>query len=309
MNLWQGLESITTPLPASSVAIGTFDGLHRGHQALISACVADAHAHGRLAVVFTFDRHPAEIIAPDRVPGYLAPPEQRMEIIRSLGADELVIARFTPRFRQLSPESFLRFVVSGILGAEAVFVGEDFRFGCNQEGNVAYLREAQERLCFRLEVLESVRVGSERVSSSQIRQLLQGGHLGKALEMLGHPYVLSATVVEGEKLGRKLGFPTANLQPVLAQVIPADGVYAVWVEWGGRRWKGACSIGLRPTVGGTQRTIEIYLLDFFGELYGERVSVEFVTRLRDEMKFDTLEALVQQIKRDVEQVQQVLRSS
>lgn len=306
MNVWQGLESIATPFPASSVAIGTFDGLHRGHQALITACVADAHANGRPAVVFTFDRHPAEIIAPDRVPGYLAPPEQRIEIIRLLGADDLLIARFTPRFRELSPESFLRFVVSGILGAEAVFVGEDFRFGRNQEGNVAYLREAQERLCFRLSVLEPVRVGSERASSSRVRQLLRQGHLAEALEMLGHPYVLRATVVEGEKLGRKLGYPTANLKPVLAQVIPADGIYAVWVEWRGRRWKGACSIGVRPTVGGTQHTIEVYLLDFSGNLYGEKVSVEFVARLRDEIKFDTLEALVQQMERDVEKAEEVL---
>lgn len=306
MKVWQGLDSITTPFPASSVAIGTFDGLHQGHQALIAAAVADARAQDRAAVVFTFDRHPAELTAPDRVPGYLTTPKQRVEILSALGVDDLVIARFDERFRELSPESFLRFVVYGILGARAIFVGEGFRFGRNQEGDTDYLRAAQERYGFALTVLEPVLVDGERASSTRVRQCLRAGDIEGAQRILGHPYVLSGIVVEGERLGRQLGFPTANLRLTQAQVVPADGVYAVWAEWRGRRWKGACSIGVRPTVGGTERTIEVYLLDFSGDLYGETLDVEFVARLREEMQFPSLEALVEQIVRDVAQVEAML---
>jgi len=306
MRVWQGLETITTPFPASSVAIGTFDGLHRGHQALIAAAIADARAKGRQAVVFTFDRHPAELVAPDRVPGYLSTPKQRVEILTALGVDDLVIARFDEKFRELSPESFLRFVVYGILGARALFVGPDFRFGCNHAGDVEYLRGAQDRYGFAVNVLDPVLVDGERASSTRVRQCLRAGDIEGAQRVMGHRYALSGTVVEGEKLGRELGYPTANLRLTRAQVVPADGIYAVWVEWNGRRCKGACSIGVRPTVGGTERVIEVYLLDFTGDLYGETLELEFVARLREERKFDSLDALREQIARDVMQVDKLL---
>lgn len=317
MRIWEGLESIDTPLEASTVAIGMFDGVHIGHQALIAAAVEDGRVHRRPSVVFTFDRHPAEQIAPDRFPGYLTTPEQRRRLIAALGPDHLVIARFDERFRQLSPEGFLRFVLVGILGAEAVFVGEDFRFGCNQAGDVAYLREAQARWDFALEVIPPVLVNGEKASSTRTRTLLRAGDIPGVEAILGHPYRLVGTVIEGERLGRRLGYPTANLRLSIPQVVPSDGIYAVWVEIpsalarsatqdGRRRYKGACSIGMRPTVGGTTRTIEVYLLDFSGDLYGETLEMEFVARLRDELKFDSLEALVEQMRRDVSQVERML---
>jgi riboflavin kinase/FMN adenylyltransferase len=306
MRTWQGLETVTTPFPTSTVAIGRFDGVHRGHQALISRAVEDAHTHGRPAVVFTFDRHPAELIAPDRAPGYLSTPEQRAELIASLGADHLVVAHFDERFRELSPEAFMHFVLSGILGAKSVFVGADFRFGHDQSGDVNSLREAEERLGFKTTVLEPILVNGKKAASSDIRDLLRDGELQAALEMLGHAYTLTGRVVEGQKLGRTLGYPTANLQLEINQVVPEDGIYAVWVHYTGQRYKGACSIGMRPTVGGTERTIETFILDFNADLYGRRLDIEFMSRLRDELKFDSLEALVEQIALDVEEVRVVL---
>ncbi len=306
MNVWCGLDSIYPPLGTCMVAIGVFDGLHVGHQALISAAVRDAREQGRHAAVFTFDRHPAELLAPEHVPGYLTTPEQRARIFSGLGVDDLVIARFDERLRDLSPEAFLRFVVKGVLGAEAVYVGSDFHFGRGQEGDTEYLREAQERLGIRATVLEPVLVDGEKASSSRVRSLLREGDLSTALAVLGHAYALVGTVVEGQKLGRRLGFPTANIRLEMAQVVPADGIYAVWVDVEGSRYRGACSIGVRPTVGGTERTLEVYLLDFDGDLYGRHLSVEFVERLRDELKFDSLEALVEQMGRDVEQARDVL---
>ncbi len=306
MQVWQDLESITKPFEKATVAIGVFDGLHLGHQELVRQAVADARSHGRQSVVFTFDRHPAELIAPERAPGYLTTPPQRSEILAGLGIDHLAIARFDDRFRSLSPESFLRFVAKGVLGAQAVFVGNDFRFGCNQSGDVGYLREAQDRLGFQLFVLVPVVVGGERASSSRVRELLRVGDIPGAEAILGHPFVLSGVVVAGEKLGRKLGWPTANLQLELPLVIPADGIYAGWVYVHGQRYKGACSIGIRPTVGGKERSIEAYLIGYSGDLYGEPIDLQPVKRLRDEIKFDSLEALTEQIARDVADVDALL---
>jgi riboflavin kinase/FMN adenylyltransferase len=306
MHVWVGLESIPEPFSAASVAIGTFDGVHRGHQALISAAVADARAHGRPSLVFTFDRHPSELLTPERAPGYLCTPAQRQQWIEELGVDHLVIARFDSSLREMTPEAFLRDILTKRLGARAVLVGEGFRFGRNQEGDIAFLEAQQERLGYTLHVLAPVLVGGERASSSRIRTLLRRGDLEAAEAILGRPYALTGVVVEGEKLGRRLGYPTANLRPVAPMVVPADGIYAVRVRWRERRAKGACSIGMRPTVGGTQRTIEVFLLDFSGDLYGETLEIEFAARLRDELRFQTLEALVEQMGRDVAQVSDLL---
>lgn len=306
MRVWRGLESIRQPFAASTVAIGMFDGLHVGHRALIEAACQDARACGRPLAVFTFDRHPAELLAPDRVPGYLTTPAQRLALFEAWGVDDLVIARFDERLRQLSPEAFLRFVVVGVLGARAVFVGFDFRFGRDQAGDASTLREAADRLGFAVHVLDPVLVDGEKASSSRIRQLLRAGELRAALRVLGHPYLLEGIVVEGLRLGRKLGFPTANLQLERAQVVPADGIYAVWAEVEGTRWKGACSIGVRPTLGGTDRAIEAHLIGCNQDLYGQRITLDFVERIRDQRKFQSLEALAEQIGRDLEQAERVL---
>jgi riboflavin kinase/FMN adenylyltransferase len=309
MKTYFGLEAVCPPIARSSVAIGRFDGMHLGHQSLIRTMVEDARAHGREAVVFTFDRHPAELLAPDKVPGYLQTLEQRAAVIEGLGVDTLVVAVFNERFRSLSPEAFLHFVVSGQVGAEAVFVGEDFRFGRSAEGAIDLLRSAEERYGYRTHVHPAVLVDGEKAASTRVRELLRDGEVEKAARMLGRPYALSGTVERGQQLGRTLGYPTANLRLTVAQVAPAHGIYAVWTQAAGARRMGACSIGVRPTVGGTSRTIETYLLDFSGDLYDQPMEVEFVARLRDEEKFDGLEALVAQMDRDVAGARRILSAA
>ncbi len=308
MHVWQGLESIKQPFDAVSVAVGMFDGLHVGHQSLIRAAVEDARRQSRPSVVFTFDRHPAELIAPDKAPGYLSTPRQRESLLRCLGVDHVVITRFDHRFRDLSPEAFLHFVLNGVLGARGVFVGEDFHFGRNQVGDVVYLREAQGRFGYTLRVHPPILVRGDRASSTQVRTLLRTGDIAAASEMLCHSYILNGVVVHGHKLGRKLGFPTANLKLNRPQVIPANGIYAVWGHVKDERFMGACSIGVRPTVGGTDRTVETYLLDFNDDIYDTEMDIEFVSRLRDELKFESLEALVEQMDYDVRQARTILAS-
>jgi riboflavin kinase / FMN adenylyltransferase len=306
MKVWHGLESYPPSVPECAVCIGRFDGVHVGHKALICGAVDEARKHGWPSVVFTFDRHPAELFAPDRAPEYLTTLDQKVELIRALGPDHLLIAHFDERFRDLSPEAFLHFVVSGMLRARAVFVGEDFRFGYQHAGDVDYLRDGSSRFHFDTRVIPAVQVGGEKAASRRIRELLHEGSLETANRMLGHPYRIAGTVARGAQLGRKLGYPTANLQLAARQAVPKDGIYAVRAVIEGRKLPGACSIGLRPTVGGTDRTIETYLIDFEGDLYGQAMEVEFVKWLRDEEKFDSLETLVEQIAEDVEQAKAAL---
>ncbi|MGC8668760.1 MAG: bifunctional riboflavin kinase/FAD synthetase [Chthonomonadales bacterium] len=309
MEIWRGLGTIRHPFEASAVAIGVFDGIHLGHQALINAAVRDARAAGRPAVVFTFDRHPAELINPLHAPPCITPPTRREELMRSTGADHLVVARFDTRFRSLSPEAFLRFVLAGVLGCRSVFVGPDFRFGCDQAGTAEYLVEAGSRLAFAGHVIAPVMVDGERVSSTRIRELIQEGSVERASEFLGRPYALEGSVTRGDGLGKKLGFPTANIRPFTCQVIPGDGVYAAWVLWRGARYLGACSIGTRPTVGGTDRRIEVHVLDLDADLYGERLEVEFVARVRGQERFPCLEDLVERMQQDVVAIRRVLHNA
>jgi len=306
MEVWRGLGAVRSPFAESTVAIGVFDGIHLGHQELIAEAVKDARDSGRPSVVFTFDRHPAELISPFHAPPCITPPQRREALIGRLGADHLVVARFDDRFRSLSPEPFLRFVLVGVLGCRSVFVGPDFRFGRDHAGNTQYLVEAGSRLGFITHVIPPVLVDGERVSSTRIRELIQEGSVERAATFLGRPYVLEGSVVAGDGLGRTLGFPTANIQPCCRQVIPGDGVYAVWTLWHGERLRGACSVGDRPTVGGLDRRIEVHLLDRTADLYGERLEVEFVARLRGQQRFPRVEDLVAQMQKDVEAVRRIL---
>lgn len=306
MKIWNGLDSITHPLGPSSVAIGTFDGVHVGHRALIDIAVRDARANHRAAIVFTFDRRPADIIAPARAKGYLTTPGQREALIAARGVEHLVVAHFDQALRDMSPDSFLREVLAGPVGARTVMVGDGFRFGRNQAGGVDLLRESGTRHGFEVVVLPPVIVGDQKASSSRARHSVLSGDVAAAAAVLGRPFALAGAVVEGDRLGRTLGYPTANVEPGYPQVIPADGIYAVRVRFRGEVREGACSIGVRPTVGGRERRIEAFIFDFAGDLYGEEIEIAFVARLRDEVRFPSLEALVEQMGRDVADARRVL---
>lgn len=309
MKLFDGLDMLAEPLRASTVAIGTFDGIHVGHQAIICAAVQDAAAHHRQSLVFTFDRHPADLLAPDRAPDYLTTPLQRNRYVADLGVDGLVVAKFDRALANLSPDAFVDQILRTALGAKTIVVGDNFAFGRNRSGDVAFLEASQRKYGFMLTALQPVIVAGGPASSTRVRDLLRAGNIAEAQLVLGHPYWLAGTVIEGQKLGRQLGYPTANLSLQWRQVVPHDGIYAVSVRLEeGREVGGACSIGDRPTVEGAGRSIETYLLDFDEDLYGRSLEIRFVQRLRAEEKFETLEALRAQMARDVDQARVILAS-
>jgi riboflavin kinase/FMN adenylyltransferase len=312
MKLVEGLEAVQTPFDRSSVAIGTFDGVHLGHQAIIRRAVEDGRAHDRPSLVFTFDRHPLELLRPEAAPELLTTPEQRNALIAELGVDALIVARFDLTLANLSPDAFLADILKGLLGAEAIVEGANFSFGKDRAGDVAYLQHAQEAYRFTLHALEPVVVEGAPVSSTRIRERLRSGEIAAAERLLGHPYELVGQVIGGQKLGRTLGYPTANLALSYRQIAPADGIYAVTVRLDdGRELGGACSIGNRPTIEGAGRSIETYLFqrdgdDFHEDLYGRGMAIRFVRRLRAEEKFDSLQALVAQMARDVTEARNLL---
>jgi riboflavin kinase/FMN adenylyltransferase len=308
MIVFEGLGTVTKPFTSSTVAIGAFDGIHAGHQAIIRSAVSDAQKHNRTTVVFTFDRHPAEILRPERAPEYLTTPAQRTQLIKDLGADVLVIARFDLALAHLSPTLFVRTILKDLLGAESIVVGSDFRFGQDRAGDVQFLQGVSAELGFAVTALDPVVIGDRPASSTRIRELLQEGDISAAEQALAHPYLLAGQVVKGRQLGRELGFPTANLQRSWRQVVPKDGIYAVRVLLAdGREIDGACSIGTRPTIEADgERTIETYLLDFDEDIYGAEMEIRFVKYLRPEVKFDSLDALKSQMAADVEQARRAL---
>ena len=267
----------------------------------------DASVNSRQSLVFTFDRHPAELLAPERAPDYITTPAQRNRYVADLGIDGLVVAKFDRQLADLSPDAFIDQILHTALGATKIVVGDNFAFGRNRAGDAAFLEASQQKYGYSVTALEPVQIDGSPASSTRVRELLRTGSIAEAERILGHPYRLAGTVIEGRKLGRQLGYPTANLLPMWRQVVPKDGIYAVLVSLeDGRKIGGACSIGERPTVEGAGRSIETYLFDFDEDLYGGTLEIRFAARLRDEEKFDSLNALRAQIEQDVRLAREVL---
>lgn len=308
MREWIGMPASGNELGRTSVAIGTFDGFHVGHLAVVDAAIRDAAQHGTSATVFTFDRHPIEVIAPDRHPGYVSTPSERRAILSGLAIDHLVVARFDEELRDTPAERFIEEILLGSLGAEAVIVGDTFRFGRRHSGSVQTLVEMGKRLGFRTIPVPAVMVGNRIASSTRIRHLLVAGNVAEAGQVLGRPYRLQGTVVKGNQIGRTLGYPTANLAPTCNQVIPADGIYAVIASTSHGDFPGACSIGTRPTLGALPRAIETYLIGFDQDIYGQELALSFVERIRDQRRFEDLDSLVSQISDDVSAITRRLGS-
>ena len=283
----------------TAVAVGTFDGVHVGHQALIRSAVQTARACLIRSAVLTFDRHPLETLDPARAPRLLDTQDQRERHISELGVDIAVVLPFDEALRSMTPERFIEEVLIGRMQAATVHIGEGFTFGRDRRGTVALLQQMGMRMGYAVSVLPPVMVGDAPASSSRVRAMLEAGDVEGAAEVLGRPFELAGTVVTGDQIGRQLGFPTANLQCQPRQAVPADGVYATAVDVDGTTFAGACSIGNRPTLGGTQRVIEVHLVGFDGDLYGRRLELAFLRRLRAQARYDGNEALVAQIARDV----------
>ena len=291
------------------MCIGAFDGLHLGHQALVGRTVERARALGVAAVAVTFEPLPREHFASDAKPSRLTLARAKYEGLRALGIDLVGLLRFNDRLASMSAEAFVRQVLVERLGAREVWVGPGFRFGKGRAGDLALLQELGEAHGFIAREVEPVMDGGERVSSTRIRAALAAGDFDVAERLLGRPYAIDGRVVHGRQLGRALGYPTANLRH--ARRTPAlCGIFAGRVHGVGKQaWPSVVSFGTRPTVDGSEPLLEAHLLDYRGDLYGRRIAVEFVTRLRDEEKFDGLPALVAQMHRDAAAARAALKHS
>jgi riboflavin kinase/FMN adenylyltransferase len=285
------------------LAIGFFDGVHLGHQQIIRQTIADARQHDALAVVLTFDRHPNSIVAPDKVPPLIYSLPQKLRAIESLGADALLLIQFDKKFSEQTGEEFIRSLTRDFGKIHSVCVGADFVFGHKRSGNVALLKKLGAELNFLVHGLAAVSLDGQVVSSTRIREMIRAGNFDAASQMLGRTYAISGKVVEGDRLGHKLGFPTANLEAANL-ILPPNGVYSGSTKLKGQFYRVALNIGLRPTVASAtpQLRVEAHLLDFEGNLYGEELEVEIGEKLRDERKFVSPVELREQIARDITEV-------
>lgn len=285
----------------ASVAIGFFDGVHLGHQQILRQTISDARQFEAPSVVVTFDTHPSQIVAPDRAPKLIYTLDQRLNVIESLGADALLLLHFDKEFSQKTGEQFVRELVAGFGHVCSVCVGRDFTFGRKRSGNVELLRSLGNEQGFSVHGLASVALDGETVSSTRIRAAVLQGEFDAASQMLGRPYSLAGKIVQGDRLGRQLGFPTANLE-VSGLLVPPNGVYAVHVNAANLARRAVANIGFRPTLGEASPDlhVEAHLFDFDGDLYGQNLELTFHKKLRDEEKFDSIEALKRQIQRDAD---------
>jgi len=281
-------------------AIGVFDGVHLGHQQIIRQTIADARQFEAASVVVTFDRHPNAIVAPGHVPPMIYSLPQKIRAIESLGADTLLLIAFDKNFSEQTGEAFIRGMARDFGHLQSLCVGADFVFGHQRGGNVALLRKLGDELHFTVHGMAAVALDGKAVSSTRIREAIREGNFDEASQMLGRAYSLAGKVVRGDEVGRKLGFPTANLE-FSGLVIPPTGVYAAHALVRGGRHRAVLNIGRRPTLEmpDPQLRVEVHLLNFQGDLYGEDMEVEFVQKLRDEKKFASVEELKTQISHDV----------
>jgi riboflavin kinase/FMN adenylyltransferase len=294
------------PLAAAVVTLGNFDGVHLGHQAIVREAVARARELGGLAVVLTFEPHPMTVLVPDRAPAAVMSLHDRLRALRALGVDVAVVQRFTREFAALDPETFVREFLVQRLAVRHVVVGYSVNFGRDRAGSGDLLRVLGTRLGFGIDVVGPVVAGGERVSSTRVREALADGDMRRAGTLLGRPFALRGRVVVGDRRGRTLGFPTANLHLKPGLLLPPDGVYAVTAEVDGHTQAGVLNIGVRPTFGGRRRTVEAHLLDFSGDLYRRWLVVDVVERLRGETAFAGPEALRAAIAADVARARVVL---
>ena len=293
------LESLRGPL---FLAIGVFDGVHRGHQAVISTATSHARSADGAPLVVTFDPHPVKVLRPHNAPHLLTATQHKIALIRDLGVEHLLVINFDKKFAATPPEKFVEQLVAHSKPLREICVGHEWSFGKDRRGNLALLKELGAQFHFHVVGIPPVKVNGVVVSSTAVRQAVEKGDFATAAVMLGREYTILGTVKAGEKLGKKLGYPTANLSAHSEQ-FPPNGVYLAeaWIQE--VLYHGVVNLGYRPTVssGRSERVLEIYLLDFNRDIYGENVEVRFVRYLRPERKFDNLEALVRQIEADVRQ--------
>ena len=307
MTIHQKLASASPPGDAA-LTIGVFDGVHQGHQKLLQALKTVAASRGLLSAVVTFRNHPRLVLNPGAKLSYITPVEERLDLIKSQGVDLVIPVDFTREVSLIKAPEFVA-LLSEHLKMKGLLVGPDFALGNSREGDVPTLKRYGSEMGFWLETVEPVHMGGSEIKSTDIRSLITAGDVEAAARMLGRWYSLGGVVVEGDRRGRLMGFPTANLSWDYDLTIPADGIYATWATVDSRRYQAATCVGVRPTFGTSQRTVEAFILDFQGDLYGIPLRLDFVSHLREERTFPSVEALIEQMKHDVEQTRAVLSSA
>jgi riboflavin kinase/FMN adenylyltransferase len=309
MQRWRGTQAVPGGWGRAVTTIGVFDGVHRGHQQIIGHAVKRAGELGVQSVVVTFDPHPSEVVRPGSHPAVLTEPARKAELIEALGVDVLCVIPFTVEFSRLSPEEFVHDALVEHLHTALIVVGENFRFGHKQAGDVELLRRLGRTFGFAVEGATLVADEGTVFSSTYIRSCVDAGDVAAAARALGRAHRLEGVVVRGDQRGRELGFPTANLLVAANAAVPADGIYAAWLnrERDGARYQAAVSVGTNPTFSGKERRVEAFILDFEGNLYGERVTLDFAARLREQRTYQGIEPLIVQIAEDVEQTREALR--
>ncbi len=308
MELVRGLANLRDPHHGSVVTIGNYDGVHRGHQHMLATVTARARELGLPATVVTFEPTPREYFEGDAAPARLMRLREKLEALPLYGVDRVVVLRFDRRMQAMGADEFVeRLLVRG-LGARHVVVGHDFHYARRREGNIDTLRAAGARHGYTVEEVGRFLVDGERVSSSLVREALGRGDLARAGLLLGRPYRMAGRVRRGQQLGRRLGYPTANLA-LHRKVVPLWGVFAVRVSGAGLvDHPAVVSLGTRPTIAGTEPLLEVHVFDYDGDLYGRYLDVDFVRRLRDERRFESLDALVEQMHRDAAEARELLRA-
>jgi riboflavin kinase / FMN adenylyltransferase len=313
MTVWRSPAAVPKDLGPTVVTIGVFDGVHRGHQAVVSQAGTHARRLGVPVVVVTFDPNPMVVIRPEAAPPALLPVSTRAELLGAAGADHVLVLPFGRERSEQSAEDFVTEILVGLLNAKVVVVGADFRFGHRAAGDVTLLEKLGTEHDFAVDRVEpegDSRV--ERWSSTDIRERVAEGDVAAAAEALGRQFRVEGVVVRGHERGRALGFPTANIPVRADTVVPGDGVYAGWLtrldEPVAQRWPAAISVGTNPTFDGVERTVEAYVLDHGDlELYGVAVAIDFVDRIRDQLRFDAVSGLVEQMQHDVDRARDLLR--
>jgi len=307
MKVIRGLEDIPLEFRDAHITIGNFDGVHLGHIPILKKIIEEAHRENRKALVITFDPHPKKVLHPDISPFYLITTlEEKMQLLDDVGIDGVILIPFNLEFSKISAEAFVNQILWHKLNIRKISVGHDYSFGKNKVGNATFLTNKGKKLGFEVDVFSAVKFGDETISSTRLRYAILNGNVKMAMRLLGRPYNVGGIVIPGKSRGSTLGIPTANMKPD-KELIPAEGVYAVIVFLEGNRYQGVLNIGYNPTFSDNERSIEVYILDFSGNIYGERLSVFFIDRIRDEIKFDTPEQLVGQIRKDIDQALVILK--
>jgi riboflavin kinase / FMN adenylyltransferase len=306
MILLTSISQLKEKLPHPAVTIGNFDGVHLGHREIFRRVRELARAQGGVSVVVTFSPHPLQVLSPATGVKLITSPEEKRALIEESGIDYLLEIPFDKAFASIPAREFVDRILVGAIGMEGLVIGYDYAFGRGREGNVTLLREMGERYSFKVEILEPIAGGGVVYSSTAVRTMVQEGDVKGVVSVLGRYYEVSGTVVHGHRRGHELGFPTANVETV-KDLIPAPGVYAVKVRVGDEYLDGACNIGNNPTFGNEAISLEVHLLDFQGEIYGRRVTLVFIERLRGETRFPDLETLKAAIAADVTRCRSILR--